>query len=119
MTGALTGPRFGGTTDFTEADDPGHTWSPPNITSDPETGRLGNERGSVRRALPSGSSASRSPMPWQAFSRMAKASALDLPVSQERAAGEARRWAAGGQRREIVAVQNEIRRLQCPVIHKL
>src|SRR5262249_48537027 len=41
MTGALTGPRFGGTTGFTEPDDPTRTWSPPNITSDPETGRLG------------------------------------------------------------------------------
>jgi mono/diheme cytochrome c family protein len=40
VTGALTGPRFGGTTGFTESDDPLHSWSPPNITSDPETGRL-------------------------------------------------------------------------------
>src|SRR6476661_7788947 len=40
MTGALTGPRFGGTTGFTDTDDPTHSWSPPNITSDPETGRL-------------------------------------------------------------------------------
>src|SRR6185503_4636453 len=41
MTGALTGPRFGGTKGFTESDDPDHSWSPPNITGDPETGRLG------------------------------------------------------------------------------
>src|SRR5262249_19118179 len=41
MTGALVGPRFGGTKGFTEPDDPDHSWSPPNITSDPTTGRLG------------------------------------------------------------------------------
>jgi mono/diheme cytochrome c family protein len=72
MTGALTGPRFGGATGFLEPDDPGHSWSPPNITSDPETGRLGKlsedqfvERFRQGRILPG------SPMPWQAFSRMA------------------------------------------------
>jgi len=71
MTGALTGPRFGGTTGFTEIDDPGHSWSPPNITSDPETGRLGNmtedqfvARFRQGRVIPG------SPMPWQAFSRL-------------------------------------------------
>ena len=71
MTGALTGPRFGGTTGFTEADDPAHTWSPPNITSDPETGKLGKltedqfvARFRQGRIIPG------SPMPWQAFSRM-------------------------------------------------
>jgi mono/diheme cytochrome c family protein len=71
MTGALTGPRFGGTTGFKESDDPTHSWSPPNITSDPETGRLGkmNEdqfvaRFRLGRLIPG------SPMPWQAFSRM-------------------------------------------------
>ena len=73
MTGALTGPRFGGTTGFTESDDPTHTWSPPNITSDPETGRLGKltedqfvARFRQGRILPG------SPMPWQAFSRMSE-----------------------------------------------
>lgn len=72
MTGALTGPRFGGSKDFTEVDDPTHSWSPPNITSDPETGRLGRmtedqfvARFRQGRVLPG------SPMPWQAFSRMA------------------------------------------------
>ena len=71
MTGALTGPRFGGTTGFTETDDPGHTWSPPNITSDPATGRLGRlsedqfvARFRQGRVIPG------SPMPWQAFSRL-------------------------------------------------
>lgn len=73
MTGALTGPRFGGTTGFTEADDPGRTWSPPNITSDPETGRLGKmsedqfvARFRQGRLIPG------SPMPWQSFSRLAE-----------------------------------------------
>ena len=72
MTGALTGPRFGGTTGFTESDDPTHSWSPPNITSDAETGRLGKltedqfvARFRQGRVIPG------SPMPWQAFSRMA------------------------------------------------
>jgi hypothetical protein len=73
MTGALTGPRFGGTTGFTEGGDPGHTWSPPNITSDPETGRLGalSEDGFVAR-FRLGRLIPGSPMPWQAFSRLAE-----------------------------------------------
>jgi len=73
MTGALTGPRFGGTTGFTEVDDPERSWSPPNITSDPETGRLGRmtedqcvARFRQGRLLPG------SPMPWQGFSRLAE-----------------------------------------------
>lgn len=73
MTGALTGPRFGGTTGFREDGNPERTWSPPNITSDTETGRLGKltedqfvERFRQGRILPD------SPMPWQAFSRMAE-----------------------------------------------
>jgi mono/diheme cytochrome c family protein len=73
MTGALTGPRFGGTTGFTEADDPAHTWSPPNITSDPESGSLGRmsedqfvARFRQGRVIPG------SPMPWQAFARLAE-----------------------------------------------
>ena len=73
MTGALTGPRYGGTTGFTESDDPTHSWSPPNITSDPETGRLGRmteeqfvARFRQGRVIPG------SPMPWQAFSRIAE-----------------------------------------------
>jgi mono/diheme cytochrome c family protein len=71
MTGALTGPRFGGTTGFKESDDHTRTWSPPNITSDRETGRLGKmsedqfvARFRQGRLIPG------SPMPWQAFSRM-------------------------------------------------
>jgi cytochrome c553 len=71
MTGAMVGPRFGGAKGMTETDDPGHSWSPPNITSDPETGRLGKwtedqfvARFRQGRLLPG------SPMPWQAFSKM-------------------------------------------------
>ncbi|HEX9580452.1 MAG TPA: c-type cytochrome [Gemmatimonadales bacterium] len=73
MTGALTGPRYGGTTGFLEPADPGHSWSPPNITADPETGRLGRmseeqfvARFRAGRLLPG------SPMPWQAFARLAE-----------------------------------------------
>ena len=73
MTGALTGPRFWGTTGFTDADDPGRSWSPPNITSDPETGRLGRmtedqfvARFRQGRVLPG------SPMPWQTYARIAE-----------------------------------------------
>lgn len=71
MTGALTGPRFGGATGLIEPDDPGHSWSPPNITSDPTTGRLGKmtEDQFVAR-LRQGRILPGSPMPWQAFSRM-------------------------------------------------
>jgi mono/diheme cytochrome c family protein len=72
-TGALTGPRFGGSTGFTESDDPRRSWSPPNITSDGETGRLGRltedqfvARFRQGRVIPG------SPMPWQAFSRLAE-----------------------------------------------
>jgi mono/diheme cytochrome c family protein len=73
MTGALTGPRFGGATGLTESDDPRHSWSPPNITGDPETGRLGklNEDQFVAR-FRQGRVIPGSPMPWQAFSRMAE-----------------------------------------------
>lgn len=72
MTGALTGPRYGGTTGFTETYDPEHSWSPPNITSDPETGRLGamSEEQFVLR-FRQGRLIPLSPMPWQAFARMA------------------------------------------------
>lgn len=71
MTGELTGPRFGGAKSFTESDDPTHRWSPPNITSDKETGRLGawTEDQFVAR-FREGRRIPRSPMPWQAFQRM-------------------------------------------------
>ena len=72
MTGAIVGARFGGTTGFTEVDDPTHSWSPPNITSDPETGRLGKmtEDQFVAR-FRQGRTIPGSPMPWQVFARMA------------------------------------------------
>jgi mono/diheme cytochrome c family protein len=71
MTGALVGPRFGGTKGFTEADDPAHSWSPPNITSEPATGRLGklSEDQFVAR-FRQGRLLAGSPMPWQAFSKL-------------------------------------------------
>jgi mono/diheme cytochrome c family protein len=71
MTGALTGPRFGGTKGFQDDEDPSRTWSPPNITSDPKTGRLGalTEDQFVAR-FRQGRVVPGSPMPWQAFSRM-------------------------------------------------
>ena len=92
MTGALTGPRVGGTTGFTESDDPAHTWSPPNITSDPETGRLGKmtedqfvARFRQGRVIPG------SPMPWQAFSRIHEDDLRSIyRLPEERSAGEAR-----------------------------
>lgn len=73
MTGALGGPRNGGATGFLEPDDPGHSWSPPNITSDPETGRLGpmSEDAFVAR-FRAGRLIPGSPMPWQAFARIAE-----------------------------------------------
>ena len=105
MTGAMTGPRFGGTTGFTESDDPSHTWSPPNITSDPETGRLGKmtedqfvARFRQGRVIPG------SPMPWQAFSRIAEDDLrCDLSVSEERSAREAGQRSAGRRRQEALA----------------
>jgi mono/diheme cytochrome c family protein len=70
-TGELTGPRFGGATGFLDTSDPEHSWSPPNITSDAETGRLGKmtedqfvSRFRQGRLLPN------SPMPWQSYARM-------------------------------------------------
>ncbi len=71
QTGELIGPRFGGNTTFKETGDPGHIWSPPNITSDPATGRLGKmtadefvDRFRGGRLIPG------SPMPWQGLQRM-------------------------------------------------
>lgn len=73
-TGQLVGPRYGGATGFKEASDPAHVWAPPNITSDPATGRLGSmseddfvARFRLGRILPG------SPMPWQGFQRMDEA----------------------------------------------
>lgn len=70
-TGALIGPRFGGAKSFEES--AGHSWSAPNITSDPETGKLGAmseddfvARFRTGRVLPG------SPMPWQGYQRMSE-----------------------------------------------
>ncbi|NOT33892.1 MAG: cytochrome C [Candidatus Eisenbacteria bacterium] len=69
-TGELTGPRFGGATEFIEA---GVSWSPPNITSDPETGRIGalSEDEFVAR-FRAGRLIPDSPMPWQGYARMSE-----------------------------------------------
>lgn len=68
-TGALTGPRFGGATGFDAT--PEHSWSPPNITSDPETGRLGKltEDDFVAR-FRMGPVVPHTPMPWWAFQQL-------------------------------------------------
>jgi mono/diheme cytochrome c family protein len=72
-TGELTGPRFGGATGFLDSATPDKSWSPPNITSDPQTGKLGAmtedefvARFRLGRVLPG------SPMPWQGFQRLAE-----------------------------------------------
>jgi mono/diheme cytochrome c family protein len=69
MTGAFTGPHLGGATGFDATAT--LSWSPPNITSDPTTGRLGNmtEDEFVTR-FRAGRLLEGSPMPWQGFSRM-------------------------------------------------
>jgi mono/diheme cytochrome c family protein len=69
MTGAFTGPHLGGSTGFDASAE--RSWSPPNITSDPTTGRLGNmtEDEFVAR-FRAGRVLEGSPMPWQGFSRM-------------------------------------------------
>ena len=68
-TGALTGPRFGGATGFDAT--PEHSWSPPNITSDFETGRLGRmtEDDFVAR-FRLGPVIPQAPMPWRAFQKL-------------------------------------------------
>jgi mono/diheme cytochrome c family protein len=73
MTGALTAPKYSGAHGVVESDDPEHVWSPPNITSDPETGKLGamTEDQFVTR-FKQGRLLPKSPMPWQAFSRISE-----------------------------------------------
>jgi mono/diheme cytochrome c family protein len=70
-TGQITGPRYGGATGFVEKTGDAYTWSPPNLTSDPETGRTGRmsedefvARFRAGRVIPG------SPMPWQSLGRM-------------------------------------------------
>lgn len=72
-TGSLVGPRFGGATGFDQAPN-GDSWSPPNITSDPETGRLARMSEDVFVArFRQGRVIPHSPMPWQGFQRMSDA----------------------------------------------
>lgn len=70
MTGAFTGPHLGGATGF-EKNSQGHSWSPPNITADPTTGRAGmmNEDGFVAR-FRAGRIFDHSPMPWEGFRKL-------------------------------------------------
>jgi mono/diheme cytochrome c family protein len=70
-TGAFTGPHLGGATGFKAGGDAARTWSPPNITNEPATGRLAKftedevvARERAGRAIPG------SPMPWQGYQRM-------------------------------------------------
>ena len=70
MTGAFTGPHLGGATGF-DKEPNGHSWSPPNLTADPTTGKVGmmNEDGFVAR-FRAGRIYEHSPMPWQGFRRL-------------------------------------------------
>jgi len=70
-TGSLVGPRFGGATNFTVEYDKTVTYSPPNITNDPATGKLARftedqfvARFRAGRAVPG------SPMPWQGYQKL-------------------------------------------------
>ena len=71
-TGALVGPRFGGAK-MSDDINPRRTWAPPNLTSDPATGRLASlseddfvARFRMGRLIPG------SPMPWQGFRHMSE-----------------------------------------------
>ncbi|HEY6867466.1 MAG TPA: c-type cytochrome [Candidatus Eisenbacteria bacterium] len=71
MTGAPSGPRLAGATEYEDPVDPTRTWSPPNLTRDPATGVLARfsedafvARFRTGRLLPG------SPMPWQGFRRL-------------------------------------------------
>jgi mono/diheme cytochrome c family protein len=73
MTGAYTVPEFSGSNAFTDEGTPDRIWAPPNLTPAPRTGmtaRLSEDQFVARfragRILPG------SPMPWQAFSRLAE-----------------------------------------------
>jgi mono/diheme cytochrome c family protein len=72
-TGAIAGPMLGGATGFEDPFHPGRTWSPPNITNEPATGRLARftedtfvARFRTGRVIPG------SPMPWEGYRRMAE-----------------------------------------------
>jgi mono/diheme cytochrome c family protein len=70
-TGQLTGPRFGGAIGMPDEHNPKRTWSAPNLTSDPKTGRLGTltEDAFVAR-FRMGRLIEGSPMPWTTYARM-------------------------------------------------
>jgi mono/diheme cytochrome c family protein len=72
-TGQFTGPPFGGGTGMVESEDPTTSWSPPNLTSDPATGRLGimSEDAFVAR-IRAGRAYPGSPMPWEGYGRLAE-----------------------------------------------
>jgi len=70
-TGRFTGAQFTGSTGFVDDFNPKRTWSPPNITRAPNTGKLGklSEDEFVAR-LRAGRVIPGSPMPWQNFKNM-------------------------------------------------
>jgi mono/diheme cytochrome c family protein len=73
-TGKMTGPRFAGGRNHPDPFEPTvRTWSAPNITSAPNTGRLAqwNEDQFVAR-MRAGPVYKRSPMPWIQFSKLAE-----------------------------------------------
>lgn len=65
-TGKLVGPRYGGTRNWE-----GSRFNPPNLTSDPKTGKTAyfSEDAFVAR-MRAGRTLPGSPMPWVQFSRM-------------------------------------------------
>jgi mono/diheme cytochrome c family protein len=69
-TGALVGPHLGGSS-MPDDNDPKRTWAPPNLTSDPTTGRLAKftEDEFVAR-MRAGRAIAGSPMPWQGFQKL-------------------------------------------------
>ena len=99
FTGALTGPRFGGTKGFTEVDDPAHTWSPPtehHERSDDGTSRA-DDRRSVRRAIPAGARASGfADAVAVVLAHGRERSSVDLPLPQEHSTDKARQRASNG-----------------------
>lgn len=70
-TGAFTGAPFAGATGVGDHNNPRRSWSPPNITAAPGTGRLAtlDEDGFVARVR-GGRVIAGSPMPWQCYQRM-------------------------------------------------
>jgi mono/diheme cytochrome c family protein len=69
-TGAMIGPHMGGAK-MPDDRNPKLTWAPPNLTSDPTTGRLArfSEDGFVER-IREGRAYPGSPMPWEGFQKL-------------------------------------------------